>query len=127
MENKFKYSYSAPTELERKEIEQIKRQYEKPDEKIIKMQRLRKLDGIVRNIPQTIALILGLVGVFIFGFGLTLILEWQQLLWGIIVCIIGVVPISFAYFVYLKLDKKLRDKYSNEIIKISNELLNEDE
>ena len=127
MENKFKFSYSAPTEMERKEIEQIKRQYEKPDEKVLKMQRLRKLDNIVKNVPQIIALIFGIVGILIFGVGLTLILEWQEVVWGIILCLIGTIPMSLAYFMYKKSDKKLREKYSNEIIEISNELLNEDE
>ena len=46
MENKeFKYTYSAPSESERKEIEKIKRQYDTMEKGENKLERLKRLDN----------------------------------------------------------------------------------
>ena len=45
---KFNYTYSAPTETERKEIENIKKRYETPTGES-KFERLRRLDAKVKN------------------------------------------------------------------------------
>ena len=125
MDNKFEFTYSAPTQEERKEIEYIQNRYKPKDKSTTKMEHLRKLDRKVRNIPTIVALILGVLGVLIFGTGLTLALEWNFIVYGIIVGAVGVVPMVFAYFSYSKLTTKLKNKYSEEILKISSELLNE--
>lgn len=122
--NKFEYKYSAPTQEERKEIEFIQNQYKEKDSRQTKLERLRMLDNKVKNIPVCVSLVLGICGVLIFGLGLTMILEWKLMLWGIIVSIVGCVPMSLAYYVYRKLFKNLKSKHSNEILSISNELLN---
>lgn len=122
--NKFEYKYSAPTQEERKEIEFIQNQYKEKDSRQTKLERLRMLDNKVKNIPVCVSLVLGICGVLIFGLGLTMILEWKLMLWGIIVSIVGCVPMSLAYYVYKKLFKNLKNKHSNEILSISNELLN---
>ena len=125
MDNKFEFSYSAPTQEERREIEYIQNKYKPKDKNLSKIEYLRKLDGKVKNIPTTVALILGILGTLIFGTGLTMILEWNLLIYGIIVCLVGCLPMIFAYFSYNKLSVKLKNKYSEEILKISSELLND--
>jgi len=125
MANKFEYKYVAPTEEERKEIEHIRDQYLHKKQKT-KIEYLRKLDNKVNNIPIIISLALGVIGVLIFGVGMTMVLEWNLLAWGIIVGAVGCVPMGFAYFAYNLIYKKLKAKYSEEILKISGELLNED-
>ena len=125
MNNKFEFSYSAPTEAERREIEHIKSQYQTDSKGSATLQKLRKLDGKVRNIPTCIALICGILGTLIFGFGLTLALEWELFVWGAIVGAFGCVVIGFAYVIYNILHNKLKDKYAPEIIKLSDELLKE--
>ena len=55
MSEKFKYSYSAPSERERKEIEYIQKQYQKKDERQLKLERLRNLDNKVKSFPALIA------------------------------------------------------------------------
>lgn len=125
MNNEFKYSYSAPTEVERKEIENIKKQYQK-DNKNDKLEKLRKLDKKVRQTPICVSLTLGIVGTLIFGLGLTFALEWNMLLLGIIIGSLGCIPMGIAYFAYNKLYAKLQNKHSQEIIDLSNELLKED-
>ena len=124
--NDFEYNYIAPTSEERKEIESIRNTYAKRSASNEKLDQLRRLDFKVRNTPIILALVLGVVGILTFGVGLTMMLEWNMLVWGIVVSIVGLIPVAFAYPTYLKSNKVLRDKYSQQIIKLSDELLNEE-
>lgn len=125
-DNDFEYNYSAPTSAERKEIESIRSNYVAKSNKVNKLEYLRKLDFKVKNIPVVLSLVVGTLGTLIFGLGLTMILEWSLLVWGIVVCAVGVVPISVAYFLHNASLNYLKEKYSDEILKISEELLNDD-
>ena len=59
----------------------------------------------------------------IFGLGLSMVLEWGIILWGIIVGLLGIAIIIIAYPVYVIILKNLKCKYSEEIIKLSDDLL----
>ncbi len=124
-ENKFNYTYSAPTEQERREIDSIKRYYQPKSEKEIKIQRLRSLDNRVKSIPQIISLIIGIFGTLIFGLGLTMVLLWNLTVVGIIVMIIGLPILLLAYPVYKYVHEEYKTKYGDEILRLSNELLND--
>ena len=125
MSNKFEFTYSAPTEAQRREIEHIRSQYQQPSKNSNSLKELRELDHKVRSIPTCIGLVLGITGTLIFGLGLTLALEWGQFIFGIIVGAVGCLPIGFAYPTYVKLHAKLKNKYSDRILKLSEELLSE--
>lgn len=124
-ENKFVYNYSAPTEDERREIEGIRKQYGGEQVKKDSLSRLRELDKRVKNPPLILSIILGVVGVLIFGTGLTMILEWSLYVWGILVMVVGIMPISIAYPLRKRLVKRNKERYGDEILKLSGELLNE--
>lgn len=125
MENKFEFSYTAPTERERKEVEALRKQYLPEEENTDKLTKLRVLDEKVKNPPKIWALSFGVVGTLIFGLGLTMILEWGMLVWGAVVALVGILPLSLAYIVYKWLLKKLQNKHREEILKLSEEILNE--
>ena len=125
MSNKFEFRYSVPTEEERNEIKNIRNQYLDNHSQNEKLARLRKLDAKVKNIPTCVSMIVGIMGILIFGLGLAVALEWGLIFWGVIIGVIGCVPMGFSYIVYNKTYLKLKDKYSDEILQISNELLNE--
>ena len=128
MENKeFNYTYTAPTERERREIESIRKQYQDPEKSMSKIERLRTLDARVKNTANAVALVVGIVGTLIFGVGLCLILEWSQLLWGIVVVAVGAVPTGLAYPLYTMVLKASKKKYGEEILRLSEELLKGDE
>lgn len=122
----FEYKYSALTEEERAETEYIRSQYLEKNEKEEKLDKLRSLDGKVKNIPTIFGLVLGIIGTLIFGLGIAMILEWNITIWGVVVGIIGLCVAGIAYFIYEYVRSYLINKYSEEIIDISNELLNED-
>ena len=71
MSNQFNFKYTAPTEEERKEIDSIRRQYVPQERTETKMERLRRLDTLVKSTASVWGLCLGVVGCLIFGLGLT--------------------------------------------------------
>lgn len=126
MEDKeFKYTYSAPTEEEKKDILKIQSQY-LPDEKLDKdgkLARLKKLDGIVKAPARAVSIIMGIIGFCCFGFGMTMVLEWQMVLWGAILGIVGLVLMGFAYTVHNKILAKRKKRYAEQILELSENLL----
>ena len=123
--NEFEYRYVSPTEAERREIEKIKSQYEGKTEKELKLERIRRLDSFVQNFSITLSLIIGIMGTLIFGLGFSMILVWDIIGVGIAVCVVGAVPIACAYPVYAVTMKRNKSKYGDEILRLSNEILNE--
>lgn len=123
-ENKFEFTYKAPTKTEREQIEDIRNNYVPKVKEETKFEKLKKLDGKVQTIPMIWALCVGIFGTLIFGLGLTMILEWTLWIWGSIVGGVGAVVMAFAYPIYLHIKKRLTKKYGEEIIKLSDELLN---
>lgn len=123
----FEYTYSAPTEQERKEIESIRRQYQAQpvSDREEKLNRLRKLDSFVKNSATTVALILGVVGLLIFGLGMTMVLEWELYIWGVVVGAVGLTPLMIAYPVYNLMLNKNKEKYGEQILMLTEELLND--
>ena len=126
MPDKFTYEYQAPTQDERKEIHSIQQRYLLGNPKNEKLKRLKALDSKVKNIPNIVAYTMGVVGILVFGTGLTCILEWNLILIGIIVMILGAIIVLPVYFVHSFITKRLKTKYREEILKLSEELLNEE-
>lgn len=124
MKEKFNYTYTAPTEREREEIEDIRKRYLPEDKEENPLERLRKLDGKVKSIPTAIAISTGVIGVLVFGTGLALVLEFDKIVLGVILAFIGAIPTAAAYFAYKKILAFYKRKHADEIIKITDELLN---
>ena len=125
MSNKFDYKYSAPTEEERREIDNIRRQYEPHGKNQTKLDRLRKLDQKVKSTALCISLSVGIAGCLVFGLGLSMFLEWSIYLWGVVVSVIGAIAMIFAYPLHKYMLNKGKLNYCEEILKLSGELLNE--
>lgn len=122
MDNSFEYNYSAPTQKERREVEYILSQYTSPSSN--KVERIKKLDKKVKRLPMVVAITLGVVGALTFGLGMSMVLEWNLLVVGSIVCGVGCIPMAIASSVYNKIYSRQKKKYGEEIIKLSSELLN---
>ena len=127
MNNQFNFKYTAPSQEERKEIDSIRRQYAPQEKTETKLERLRRLDGLVKNTAIIWSLVLGVVGTLVFGLGLTMILEWNIWLWGILLMAVGGVPMVIAYPVYKGVLRQYKNRYGEEILRLSEELLNESE
>lgn len=128
MENKeFHYTYTAPTEEERKEIASIRKQYQAPDPACPanKLERLKALNTRVKSTANIFGLVFAVVGILVFGLGLTMILEWSLFLYGVIVMAIGAIPTALAYPVYRFALRHNKNKYADEILRLCEELLQE--
>lgn len=122
--DKFEYTYAAPTESERREIESIRKAY-LPDEAGEKLRRLRKLNARVRNTAMSVSLSLGVVGLLLFGAGMSLTLSFGSYAAGIALAALGIVPIALAYPVFNRLLRRGKKKYGAEILRLSEELLHD--
>ena len=130
-ENKgFQYTYSAK---EQAELKRIRDKYTAPTEAEDKMARLRRLDASVNNTAQAVALVFGVIGTLILGFGMSLVMtELAESLGisgdvamviGIIVGIVGGILASLAYPIYNAIVKAKRKKLAPEIIRLTDELM----
>ena len=126
----FTYTYSAK---EQAELKLIRDKYTAPTEAEDKMARLRRLDASVTNTAQAVALVFGVIGTLVLGFGMSLCMtEIGKILGlhsdltmviGIIVGIVGGVIASLAYPIYNSIVKTKRKKLAPEIIRLTDELM----
>lgn len=126
-DNKFTYTYSAPTESERREIESIKNQYSSSGSAPSWLERLRRLDARVKNFAAILSISVGIVGVLSFGFGLSAVLEWKRYALGIPFALVGAAVAALALPVHRLALARGKRKYGAEILRLSEELLNGDE
>ena len=126
----FSYTYSAK---EQAEIKKIREKYADKDPNEDKMERLRRLDTKVTQKAQAISLILGIVGALILGVGMSLIMsdlgdilglhKSLAMMFGIVLGLIGCVPVSLAYPIYDLVLKCERKKIAPEILSLTDELM----
>ena len=129
-QNGFAYTYSAK---EQAELKRIREKYTAPTEAEDKMDRLRRLDASVTNTAQAIALVFGVIGTLILGFGMSLCMtdlgeilgsyRDMAMIIGIIVGVIGGILASLAYPIYNAIVKVKRKKLAPEIIRLTDELM----
>ena len=128
--NGFQYTYSAK---EQAELKRIRDKYTAPTEVENKMARLRRLDASVTNTAQAVALVFGVIGTLILGFGMSLIMTElaeslgisgdAAMVIGITVGIMGGILASLAYPIYNAIVKAKRKKLAPEIIRLTDELM----
>lgn len=117
---KFKYSYSAK---QQDEIRKIRSKYISHTNE--KAELIKKLDRQVTRKATMISLIEGIFSSLVMGFGMCCVLEWADKLFtiGIIIGIVGIIGVAFAYPIYNYIVKKETEKVAPKIIELSNELL----
>ena len=135
MSDKFRFSYSAPTANERREIEDIKRQFDlvaqdsvtTGETKTANMAQLRKIYRRVTTPPRVVAYVIGVVGLLTFGGGMSLALEQENYLWGCIIGVVGIVVMSVNHLIFKWILKRNKNKYGQEIVNLCKELLNSEQ
>ncbi len=122
----FRLDYSAPTDDERREIESIRGKYLPQKESATKMDRLRALDAKITSTARAAALSLGIAGTLIFGLGMCMALEWSVVVGGVVVSVLDAAVAACAHPLHTFLLRRGKEKYGDEIIKLSGELLGDD-
>lgn len=122
MENKesFNYTYSS---IHKEEIEKIRNKYIQNQE--TDLDELRKLDQKVTNSATFCSILVGIAGVLVFGTGLSLVLSFGKMILGIIVSFVGLLVMGSGLLVNKFITKKLREKYGQRILELSERLLKE--
>ncbi len=122
-ETKYEFSYSAKKQ---EEIEAIKKKYLPKEED--KMETLRRLDQSVEKVGTMHALVVGIIGALVLGTGMSLIMTigtpWAYAV-GIVLGLLGMVPIGVAYPLYKKKVEEQRVKIAPQILALTEELSNE--
>lgn len=126
----FTYTYSAGDQAE---LKRIREKYTAPTEEEDKMMRLRRLDASVTQTAQIVALVFGVLGTLILGFGMSLIMtdlaailgsyRDMAMVVGIVIGVIGAALASLAYPVYNAIVRARRKRLAPEIIRLTDELM----
>lgn len=120
----FSYSYTAIPPEAKREVANIRNQYSATQEAFSDIDELRRLDKKVKQPPVIISLCLGIIGLLVFGIGMTFALEWNNIIVGVILGIVGIIPIALAYPAYNFFLRKGKAKYCERILEISDKILN---
>ena len=123
--DKFSYTYSAPTEEERREIEDIRSAYAPAAKSEDRLAQLRALNERATRPARIAALTLGIGGILLFGLGMSMTLAWELIAGGIVVAVIGMLATIVANPVRRVLLKRGKQRYGAEILRLTDELLGE--
>ena len=118
-ENNFEYSYSAERQSE---IDAIRKKYLPQQEQESKLELLRKLDASVGTRALIASMALGIVSALVFGVGMCCFLVWSLWVLGAILCVIGVVGMVVAPWLYRRLVEKRKAEIAPEILRLTEEL-----
>ncbi len=126
--SRFSYTYSAK---EQAELKHIREKYERREEN--KMDTLRRLDRSVTKKAQSVAIVFGVIGTLVLGFGMSLAMTElsnilgahrdMAMLIGIVIGAVGGILASLAFPVYQLVTKRERKKIAPEIIRLTDELM----
>ena len=114
----FNYSYSS---IRREEVEKIRNKYIQNQED--DLSELRRLDNHITNTATFASIFVGIVGVLVFGSGLSLVLSFSEYISGTIVGFLGLLIMGSGLLINKIILKKLREKYGSRIIELSDKLL----
>lgn len=112
----------TPNEKDRKRAEQIRRQYIPHD--VNKAEQLEEIDKKVKTPGRVIGTIIGIIGVLVMGAGMSMIMVEGEMVNGLILSIPGMVAALAAYPVYELITNSRKAKYADEVIRLSDELIN---
>ncbi|MCM1306629.1 MAG: hypothetical protein NC037_03120 [Bacteroides sp.] len=118
----FDYSYSSPDSEEKRWIESIRQEYLPREEHDAKVAEIKKLHKKAKKVPSAIAVCIGIVGTLILGTGMALTLEWNQMVAGIIVGLVGMVIMLLTYPIYQYMITRGKKKYGDKIVKLADDI-----
>ncbi|MDE6656155.1 MAG: hypothetical protein K2J85_04105 [Anaeroplasmataceae bacterium] len=110
---------------EKNYVEKVVRQYQ--EKKTTKLDELKALDQKVNRPALIFAYVFGILGSLVLGVGMCIAMKviLENLFYlGIVIGVIGILMVCITYPIYQKILKRRRAKYSEQIVEISNEILN---
>ena len=111
-----------------KVIEKIKSRYEEKRAERTTIEELKELDKKAKRPAQVFSYVLGTVGALVLGTGMTMAMSLIPggMIAGVAIGCTGIIIASFNYPLHKKIMKARREKYSKEILELSNKMLNKE-
>ena len=119
MSENFEYTYSAERQSE---IDAIRKKYLPREEQENKMEQLRKLDASVGTKALIASMALGILSALVFGVGMCCFLVWSLWVLGALLCVVGVIGMLIAPWLYRRLVEKRKAEIAPEILRLTEEL-----
>ena len=119
MSENFEYNYSAERQ---REIDAIRKKYLPQQEQEDKLEQLRKLDESVGTRAVIASMALGILSVLVFGLGICCFLVWSLWVLGALLCVVGIVGMLVAPWLYRRLVEKRKQEIAPEILRLTEEL-----
>ena len=124
----FEYTYSAP---EQEEIRRIREKYLPKEERVSKMEQLRRLDESVTKKGTVWSLVVGILSCLVMGIGMCCCLVWMDVVWngvrlfwiGIPVGVLGMAGMGCAYPLYKRVTEAERKRLAPQILRLTEELM----
>lgn len=123
----FQYTYSAK---QQGEVEKIRQKYlpqTPPTDYEAKLARLRKLDASADRAGRTVGLVVGVVFVTLFAYGMVCVTAWADRFFvlGVVIGLIGLAGMAAAYPLSRAAAARRREKIAPEVLKLTEELTQE--
>lgn len=113
----------TPNVQDRRQAENIRRQYISRKEN--KADQLKKLDSKVKLPGRITGYIFGVLGTIVMGAGMSFIMVWDNMTSGLALSIPGLIAALLAYPMYSLITGKRKKEYSDEIMRLSDEVMSE--
>ncbi len=110
---------------EKVKVQHIREQY--MEQKPTKFDELKEMDKKVKKPAEIFAYTFGTVGALVLGAGMSLAMKviGDMMVGGIIIGIVGIAMVSVNYIIYKKILESRKQKYAEQILQLSSDLLNE--
>lgn len=108
---------------EQEELKAIRQKYLPPEQD--KMQQIRKLDAGVTGKARAAAITLGVLGALVMGLGMSCCMVWRGSWFapGVVIGLVGMAMEALAYPVFLRVEKRERQRIAPEILRLTEELM----
>lgn len=108
-------------------IQKIRAQYEEPKKDETDLDKLKSLDKRVKNPVRIFSYALGTAGALVLGTGMTMAMALIPggMAAGVLIGSAGIAVSGANYPLHKKLMSKRKSKFSDEILELSNNILNE--
>lgn len=110
------------TNKDQEKAQKIRRQYMNQEDN--KLEQLRKLDSMVKAPGKIVSGVLGVVGALTMGAGMSLIMVWRYMEYGLLLGIPGLTIMLATYPIYRMITENRKKRYADQIMKLSNEITN---
>lgn len=110
---------------QREYVESVVKSYQ--EKEFTKLDELKRLDSKVKLPAEIFAYVFGIVGALVLGLGMCIamgVILAELFILGIVIGLVGIVMVTVNYFIYQKILKSRKEKYAEEVLSLSKELLN---